>query len=396
MLPVERAETGTVVAVAGAANVPSDAMQRRVMVPSVVLTAVALVSCGGGDEDGGGGGFAELLDDVPATVLETDDPMLFYVDMDLVWARLDLADADADERLENLAGLGQIENYSITPQLFGNMSALVDEAREEVGFAVTEIEREVTIDAAPVSLTIAEVTATQDDIVGALESDPTWSDRLQEVGDGDGAYFDWTDGDEELATDLARRTPMREIGVGGQLAVDSDDDGSVVTRTVTSALMEATLDGDGPSVSEEGPFAVALEALGDGEVLQALGITEPLRLGDGGRELTPEQRARVMEETTLLEPYGAILLAELIDGEDTRSELLLVHDGDDAADANADIVADYLVDGISTATNQPVSGIFPGAEVTQDGPVVRIALEGDGAFQRPFQAIVQRGILLTE
>lgn len=372
-------------------------MERRVLVSSIVLAAVALAACGGDDGGGGDGGLAELMDGVPAAALESeDDPTLYYVDMDLVWARLDLAEASADERLENLGRLGQAETFTITPQLFGNMAAMVDEARDEVGFAVTEIEREITVDALPMSLTIAEATTPEADIVAALETDPIWSDRLQEVGDGEGAYFDWTEGDDELATDFERISPMRELGAGGQLAVDGDDDGSVVIRTTTSAQMEAALDADdGPSAADEGDLAVALEALSDGEVVQAVGFTEPLRLGAVDR-MTEEQMEAAMEEAMLLDPYSAILLAELVDGDDTRSELLLVHDSEDAAAANVDIVADYVLDGTSMATRQPVSGIFPGAEVTQDGPVVRITMEGDGAFGRPFQGIFQRDILLTE
>ncbi|MEJ7719527.1 MAG: hypothetical protein WKF58_03390 [Ilumatobacteraceae bacterium] len=69
------------------------------------------------------------------------------------------------------------------------------------------------------------------------------------------------------------------LGSGGQLAVDAEgDDHTVAVRAALSTEeIEAALDteaGDEPSALDEGPLVPLLDAVGDGEVIQAL---RPLR-----------------------------------------------------------------------------------------------------------------------
>ena len=85
--------------------------------------------------------------------------------------------------------------------------------------------------------------------------------------------------------------------------------------------MEAALgaaNGDAPSIAEEGPLVPALDAVGDGQVVQAVGLPGPL-LFDPAQvwmatscEATAERIEDLMDELPKIEPYESILLVELV------------------------------------------------------------------------------------
>jgi len=377
---------------------------RRLVPRSLLLAGAATVAACGGGNDGGDGGdpFDQLLDLVPASAI-TDEATLQYVDMDLVWARLGVG-ADPAQRLDNFGRTGRIETYARTPALFREQAVMVDEARAEAGFDVTAIRQEIAVDLPPDELRVAKVAVPPQDVLGALQSDPLWSDRLAEVESDGGTYFDWTAGDDELAVDPQRRSPMRPLGTGGQLAVAEEGEGSLIVRTKRSATMTATLatvDGDEPSLAEESPFAPALDALGDGEVVQAVGLLGPLRvdareiLGPTAPQAQVDRLEELLAEQPSIQPYGAILLAEVVEDDDYRTELLVVHGRDEAAAANVDPIERQLTDGISSSTQQPLREILPPYSVEQDGDVVRITFvaETESSFRDPLEALVTRDLL---
>lgn len=372
---------------------------RRSQILAFLVAAVA--ACSSGDGDGGGDdAFSELVGRVPATAVADEGAMLQYVDMDLVWNRLGVGD-DPEERLDNLGRTAEVETYAISPLLFESRAALVDEARSEVGFDVTTMRQEIAVDRPPDALRVVRVGVDAGTVESALESDPVWSDELETADADAGSYFDWSGG-EEGRPDPSRTTPMRPLGIGGQLAVEPDGDDAVVTRTEDAAAMEAALataDGDAPSVADEGPLAPAFDAVGDGQVVQAVGLPGPLLfdpaqiLGGTDDEAAVERIEELLAELPRIQPYEAILLVELVDGDAYRTELLVAYGDEAAAAANVEPIERHLAEGISTLTQQPLSELLPVTGVEQDGVVVRITLEGDGAFNGPFQALITGDVL---
>ena len=292
--------------------------------------------------------------------------------------------------------------YSRQPLLFAQRAARVDEARAEIGFDITAIRQEIAVDRPRHELRIARVAVNTRTVEAALESDPVWSDDLKTVDADVGSYFDWN-GSEGGRPDPRRITPMRPLGVGGQLAVRSDGDDAVVTRTAEASTMEAALgaaDGDTPSIVEEGPLVPALEAVGDGQVVQAVGfpgplLLDPAQLISGEDEEAAERIEDLMDELPRIEPYQSILLVELVDGDAYRTELLVAHGDEEAAAANVEPIERHLAEGMSLRTQEPLRELLPVTGVEQDGAVVRITLEGDRAFNGPLQALVTRDLLIV-
>ncbi len=367
--------------------------------PILALLAASIAACSGsGGDSSADDAFGELADLVPASAV-SGDAMLQYVDMDLVWNRLGIGD-DPEERLDNLGRIADAATYAIPPQLFAERAALLDEARAEVGFDITAIRQEIAVDRPPDRLRVARVAVDAGTVESALESDPLWSDELETVDADAGSYFDWSGG-EEGRPDPSRITPMRPLGIGGQLAVEPDGDDAIVTRTEEEATMEAALAtaaGDEPSIAEEGPLVAAFDAVGDGQVVQAFGLPGPLQFDVtqviANEELEVVERIEeLMDALPKIEPYEAILLVELVDGDTYRTELLVAHGDEEAAAANVEPIERHLAEGISMRTQQPLSELLPVTGVEQDGVVVRITLEGNRAFNAPLQALLAGDVL---
>jgi hypothetical protein len=368
----------------------------------LLLALPVAVACrAGGAADGDGDAFQDLAELVPASAVTEPEAMLQYVDMDLVWGRMDVGD-DADERLDSLGRTAQLETYAIPPRLFGNMTHLVEDARAEVGFDVTVIRQEIAVDDPPRELRIARVAVDDDTVEDALADDPVWSADQETVETDAGSYFDWSGGEEDQI-DPSRRTPMRPLGIGGQLAVEAEGDETLVTRTEQAALMEsalATAAGDEPSLADEGLLAPAIEQLvGDGDVVQALGLIGALRVDPaqlaGGDDAMVERLEQQLEGDAAIEPYEALLAAELVDGDQYRSQLLVVHADAQAAGTNVGAIRRRLDEGVSFATGEPLAELLPTESIEQDGAIVRITFADGVSFRRPVQALLTRDILAT-
>jgi hypothetical protein len=366
------------------------------LVPLVLLAVTPLAACSGDsdDDDGGADGFGGMLADVPAGALDGDAWTLQYVDMGLVWERLGVGDGTAAEKLEALPQTAKVETFGLVPRLFDQMSMATDDAVQEVGFDVTAVDREIAVDAPPSELRILDVAVGTDVVAEATASDPTWSDRRQEVDAEVGAYFDWTEGDE-LASDVGRRTPMRPLGIGGQLAVTEQGDGARIVRTKESALVEdalRTAAGDGGSAADEGPLAGITDAL-DGDVVQVIAVDGPIRAMPA--TLSPDQLEQLGAGGAFLGTYRAVVVAEqLVDGE-SSTEVLIVHGSEQAAEANARAVERQLADeDATTMSGVPISEVLGAATVELAGTIVRVALEPQ-RFARALDAIMRGDIFVT-
>jgi hypothetical protein len=145
------------------------------LTPLVVLAVAAVASCGGDDgggTDAGAAGFAAMLADVPATAVEGELPMLSYVDMDLVWASLGVADdADDEARMAAFTSAPANGRFIVPPRLFDQQWLNVDRAREEIGFDALAIRRELAVDAPPSELRLVDVAVDAATIETAIAAD---------------------------------------------------------------------------------------------------------------------------------------------------------------------------------------------------------------------------------
>lgn len=339
--------------------------------------------------------FEQSLDRLPSSALDGDGAALYYVDLELAWERAGVG-AEVEQRVDRMGALIDIATWTQTPFLFGQYSAQLDEARSEVGFTMFDIDREISVQSPPHNIAIAEVRVSPDDVAAAVQSDPLWSSELTMVEHPDGGYFQW--GDDPMATQLELRSPMRPLGQGGQLALIGSDSDATVVRTIDPADMEAVLStavDTEDSLLDDDFATAAVAAIGDGDVLQVMATDEAIRFDPAALLLTPEAIEQILAETVFIQPYDGLMIVDLYDGTDTRTEVLLVYSDAEDADANAALVEQALSENVDVVTQEPLSELLPGAEVTTDGPVVVVTLPFEGAYPRAQRMLVQRSLFPT-
>ena len=114
--------------------------------------------------------FGELVAMMPADAVSADGAMITYTDMTLLWERIGATDEAA--RLDSFGELAVRETFGITPQLFDNRFAQVDESEAEVGFNFTQIDRELAVIAPPRRIVIDVTSVSPGTIDAAIESNP--------------------------------------------------------------------------------------------------------------------------------------------------------------------------------------------------------------------------------
>ena len=340
--------------------------------------------------------FEQSLDRLPADALDADGAALYYVDLEMAWERAGVG-AEVEERFDRVGSMSTIPTWTQPPFLFAQYFAQLDEARAEVGFTMFDIDREISVQAPPNNVAIAEIRVSADDVAAAVQTDPLWSSQLTTIEHPGGAYFQW--GDDPLATQLELRTPMRPLGQGGQLALIGSDSEATVVRTIDPADMEAVLStaaGNGDSLLDDDFVAGAVAAIGDDEVLQVMAIDEAIRFDPAALILTPEAIEEILAETVLLQIYDGLMIVDLYDGAETRTEVLLVYPDAEAAETNAALVEQALAENDDLVSAQPLSELLPGAEVSTEGSVVVVALSFEGAYPLAQRMLVQRSLFPTE
>ena len=370
------------------------------LVPTVVLvgalaTAVVGSTVPSDPESVAQTPFEQSLDRLPADALEADGAVLYYVDLELAWERAGVG-PEVDERFERVGSMIDLTTWTQPATLFGQYSAQLDEARSEVGFTMFDIDREVSVQAPPNNIAIAEVRVSPDDVTAAVETDPLWSAQLTTIEHPDGGYFQW--GDDPLETQLELRTPMRPLGQGGQLALIGTDGEATVVRTIDAADMEAVLStsaGDADSLLDDDFVAAAVAALGEGDVLQVMAVDEAIGFDPAALLLNPDAAEQLLADLVLLQPYDGVVIADLYDGALTSTEVLLVHPDPESAEANAALVEQALAENVDLVSNQPLSELLPDAAVSTEGPVVVVTLPFAGAYARAQRMLVERSLFPT-
>jgi hypothetical protein len=368
-----------------------------VLLTPVALAAALLAATGAAsaptDPDSGAPTpFERSLGRVPAAALDAEGAMVTYVDMDLAWERAGVG-TDPSERLDRISALVELPTWTQPPQLFAQTAALADEARAEVGFSMFEIEREIAVLAPPRNVMIAETAVTPEDVDTAVGTDLLWSSELTTVEHAAGTYFQW--GDDPAAPNVDRISPLRPLGQGGQLAVLPDEGGSTVVRTLDAADMEAvltTVAGGADSLLDTDFFAAVLPALGDGDVLQATSVQQPLLLDPAVLVLSTEAIEEVLESVVLVPPYRGLVIAELYGGRESHAELLFVYGDAASADESVALFEQALAENINLTTREPVAELFPDATVSAEGSVVVVSVPSQDAYRVAQRMLFERAL----
>lgn len=341
--------------------------------------------------------FSQALSRLPATALDADGAVLQYADLDLAWERAGVGE-EVDERLEHQLVLSEMDTFTQPAQLFGQMAAMTEEARAEVGFTYFDIRREIAVLAPPRNVIFAETTVSAEQVVAAVRSDPVWAEELVDVDTPAGGYFVWDRDPLEMV--LERRSPLRPLGQGGALAVIGDTDPTVV-RAIFPADVEQVLTtsaGRSASLLEEGPINDAITAIpAGGDVVQVIALGAPIIFDPSGVLLDPALPVDSIEDAlaaiTVLAPYRSLVIVERWDGERSIADVLLVHDDEQSAADNADVVEEWLRSGVDLRTGRPVAELLPNAEVTVDGVVLRVETPAPRAYAVAQRMVFDRSLL---
>jgi hypothetical protein len=356
------------------------------LIPLAFVTGPGTISTGAEPE--APSDFHSMLDLVPASTFELGgNAFLSYIDMEAVWALAGVG-PDRSDREEHL---GDVAIDTGLPQLFQNMWRETEGAEAEVGFSTLDIQREIAVRLPPQTLIIDVVDVDRDQVVAALESNPTWSPHLQEVESEHGDYYSWGDGSTPHPD---RRSPLRMLGQAGELAVLGE---SMVTtvRTLDPLDMEAAL---ATAAGEEESLATGLllgpviERLDDDTVLQALSVPSPT-VATPPIGASPELIEELLQQS--LRPYLGVTIVELVSDTGRTSEVLLVHADAETASINAELAEQLLATGIEPMTGEPLADLLPDATVNVDGNVVSVVVPGEGMFRVLGEMLFNRALFPT-
>lgn len=343
--------------------------------------------------------FREVLEALPAGVLDGEGGLVAYVDMNLIWERVGVG-TDPAERAAFEPWSSLSYNVGPTP-LIGPGSDQADEMRQAVGFDAFDIERALTAGVPPHEIVILDAMVDDETVIDAIHQDPEWSADLQEIDSPAGSYFQWTD--DPSAIHPERRSVLRPLGRGGSLAL-IDADATRVVRTIDPTDIESVLDvvsGTGASVADIPELAAAIDALDGRNVSQGLIWPRPtlldftsLVLGSPTFDSTsPEDQLETLREQALpVNPYLGVVLVEVVDGDSVHTEILVIHPDADTAAANVEPISRHVSEAHLT-TGESAAEVFAAAEVQADGAMVRITVPGDEAFARVVRLLYTRSLL---
>lgn len=306
----------------------------------------------------------ELLDGVPASMLSDDGATISYTNLATVWELAGVGLSDREAEFGEVLGAAFVQPAA----LFQRRMVEFDAARAEVGFSYVDIERAVDVMALPRQLSIVDTAVSSGDIIAAVESDPIWSPLLTVVDGPHGDYFSWGDGRE-----LSRMTPLRPLGVGGQLAI-VDQEPATILRTTNHRDVEAaqaTLADAVPSILDESVLIIALAdvAAAPGDVLQLKAVLRPnvyLPMPSPGEPMG------VPTSPPAAETVGTYLatVAVQYSGTDPRTELLVIHPTPTAAADNAASIEQWFSE--AHVGDNAVSEVLPITDVESFESVVRV------------------------
>jgi hypothetical protein len=316
--------------------------------------------------DDGGTGAASPLTGLLQAVPEEQASFVVFGDLDAL-LQGDAGDGDRSRRLRELERDGRAV---IVPQLLQHPDA--DAVAEEIGFTLDDIDRALEAGELPDTVTVMSGSIDVDAVRKAVTTFEPFADQLDE-DEADG--FTIYRFGPEFQVNLAGRTPVRQLGRGDRLAVR---DGLALWAASDDGIDDAVAGAAGGPSALDLPDVAAVAAELDEAGTYAALLTGPEQFREPGAPLRPWT-------------YAGVGAAKQ-DGERTLL-IVLAHDDADAADANADALADLIGGGGSLASNQPWSELLVVRSIEVRGTTLVAAF--DSKEQDRLIDIVQRRELIV-
>jgi hypothetical protein len=354
---------------------------------ALLVAVLAAGACGGGgdDDDSADGTMRAQLARIPGTpdyrqLTLVADHAAARAAFDLERLGTDASDDDVIDQLLELGLRAEIGFPALT-----DLEQTREQAafRSELGFHAGSLDSVATSGVPPHTLEVYVGAIERDDVAAAVESDPVWSDELEDEEHLDLPYWAWL-GSGEI--DRERITVARPLGQSLRVAVVDD---GVVLVTHTDEVIDDALEvaaGEGRSLADHddlGPLADRIDAAG---AIAALFTDEPWPIHDPA----------AVDEPLL--PWVALTSAVALDDDgDPSLVVVLAHDDDAAAEENAARLEAIVDDGVSNQTRDPWSEILDAPTVTVDGRFVELRAGVEGGAARLWQqlVLVQDSLLAT-
>ncbi|MGH9214093.1 MAG: hypothetical protein ACRD2C_26000 [Acidimicrobiales bacterium] len=339
----------------------------------VLTTLLGMTSCGDDDDAGlstlgADGSLRALLATLPADI-ESDNeaPMVYLADFEAAREQLGI-EAPGDEAGDDefvdyllaLTGASEEQGGVPWPEGLGRDRVYDPGVREEYatqfGISLSSVDRYAELAAPPGLVTVLSGEFSRDRIEDAVESDPTWSDRLENAEYDGTDYWSWL---EDGTLNVEQVDGVHPLGEATRLALVDD----WLARTRTTGDMEATLaalDGE-ETLADDEVLAALASGLDDGDAVAGAlatnvgGYTVEGLLGD---RATPEAAEQAVQQTPTLAPYQGVGMGVSFGEGGVDGALLVValqHTEPDAAADNVDRFRDIVEEGVSVRSGQPWS-----------------------------------------
>ncbi len=264
--------------------------------------------------------------------------------------------------------------------LFGN-EPFEDEAwRAEVGWAPIDVDIAVDVQAEEHQGYYAVIGDVDPDEIddAVTDEDNIWADELAVEEQSGTEYYTW--GDDSADIDPERITVVRDLGRGGNMAVL---DGALLwaweTDVIEDGIEAATGEADSLDDNDElGPLAEAMDEAGAvGAVFSDDGHTfdDAYLAGVLGDTLTDGEVPDDFDDVPALEPYEALSTGVRITDDGPQMVVALLHDDEDAAEANAENLETVIEEAESTASATAWSDLVSLDSTEVDGSVLLATLD---------------------
>ena len=232
-------------------------------------------------------------------------------------------DASGDEVTDHLVAL-TVRAEGVVPlvsEFAGGQTPDQEDRVTEIGFDFGAVEADVTAGLPPQQLQVVAGDFDPDTVEDAVESDPTWSDVLEEREIDGVTVYSWL---EEGDVEFERNSATRPIGESARLAVLSDER---LAWTRGDDAIEAAIEEDDTLADREdlGDLGAALDEAGAVSAFLSAAVDDPEDPPDG------------------FEPYTAFAVGGGVndDGEPLL-HIALWHEDEDDAEADVEALEDYV------------------------------------------------------
>jgi hypothetical protein len=292
-------------------------------------------------------GWRALLEWVPATGSFAD----LVVINDYAAARAAGDVPRTRDRTHDLLALEQ--QVGIAPSELLRAQGSGDPLSDELGIRSRDVKADLVAGNPPDDLTVLQGSVDPKRVRRTVEADETFSDLLKTARHAGQPYYTWGNG----RADLRRRTPLRPLGIGGNLAIDPP----FATWSDKRATVEASIDaaaGKVDSLADDRDLLAVADSLEGRGAYAALLSAQAVAPGAATGGPPP------------LDPYEAIATGPTLDGV-SQPDLLVALAYPDAATARtqADRLRAIADDGVS-ASGVPWRDLVTVDEITVDGRVV--------------------------